>query len=58
MPAIALAFDGEREFEVDQDSQLQIELDWGGPLTLAVGPVLAEAARKGLLFMPPGAMQI
>jgi len=53
-----LAFDGEREFEVDQDSQLQIELDWGGPLTLAVGPVLAEAARKGLLFMPPGAMQI
>ena len=53
-----LAFDGEREFEVAQDNQLQIELDWGGPLTLAVAPVLAEAARKGLLFMPPAAMQI
>ncbi len=51
-----LAFDGEREFEVDQNSQLQIELDWAGPLTLDVEPVLAEAARKGLLFMPPGAM--
>lgn len=53
-----LAFDGEREFEVDQDSQLQIELDWGGPLTLAVGAVLDEAARKGLLFTPPGSMRI
>lgn len=53
-----LAFDGEREFEVDQEDQLHIELDWGGPLTLAVGPVLAEAARKGLLFTPPGSMRI
>ncbi len=53
-----LAFDGEREFEVDLNSQLQIALDWGGPLTLSVEPVLAEAARKGLLFMPPGSMQI
>lgn len=53
-----LAFDGEREFEVDLESRLQIELDWGGPLTLAVGPVLAEAARRGLLFTPAGSEQI
>jgi hypothetical protein len=53
-----LAFDGEREVEVGPDQSLQVELDWGGPRTLAVGPVLAEAARQGLLFTPAAALQV
>ena len=51
-----VALDGEREIEVDGDSVLHLELDWGGPRTVAVGAVLAQAAQQGLLFSDPGPM--
>lgn len=51
-----VALDGEREIEIDADSVLHLELDWGGPRTLVVDAVLAEAARRGLLFNQPGPM--
>lgn len=51
-----VALDGEREIEIDADSVLHLELDWGGPRTVAVGPVLAQAAQQGLAFSDPGPM--
>ena len=53
-----VALDGEREIEIDTDSVLHLELDWGGPRTVVVGAVLAEAARQGLLFNDPGPMDL
>lgn len=51
-----VALDGEREIEIDKHCALEIELDWEGPSTLRVAPVLAQAAREGLLFSDPGPM--
>jgi len=53
-----VALDGEREIEIDTHSVLHLELDWGGPRTVVVAAVLAQAARQGLLFNDPGPMDL
>jgi len=52
-----VALDGEREIEIEAERELSLELDWGGPRTVAVAAVLAHAAQTGLLFSDPGAME-
>lgn len=49
-----LAIDGERLVEFDAGHRLEVQLELEGPRTLAVEPVLAQAARCGLLFDTPG----
>lgn len=44
-----LAIDGEREFEIDGDENLRVELDLTGPRTVAVARTLEHAAKNGLL---------
>ncbi len=58
LPAVrgTLAFDGERELELDPARTLQLTLELAGPRTIDVEAVLAHAARAGLLFSPPGPM--
>lgn len=51
-----VAIDGERGIETDADTRLKLELDGRGPRTLDVQAVLEHAARAGLMFEPPGAM--
>ena len=45
-----IAIDGERLLEFDEQCPVQVELDLGGPRTIAVDAVLAHAARQGLLL--------
>lgn len=47
-----LAIDGEREFEIDGDDSLRVELDLTGPRTVAVARTLEHAAKNGLLKEP------
>lgn len=56
-PRGPLVIDGERLVEFDVGHGLQVELDLNGPRTLAVEAVLAEAARRGLLFEVPGPLE-
>ena len=48
-----LAFDGEREIELDGNDGLRIELDLSGPRTVAVSRTLEYAASSGLLMELP-----
>ncbi len=45
----SLALDGEREIEIRPDDRVEVRLDPDGPLTIDVGRVMQEAARRGLL---------
>jgi predicted polyphosphate/ATP-dependent NAD kinase len=45
----SVALDGERELEVGPEDRVAVTLDAGGPLTVDVGGVMREAARRGLL---------
>lgn len=53
-----LVIDGERLVEFDVGHGLRVELDLQGPRTLAVEAVLAQAARRGLLFDVPGPLDV
>jgi hypothetical protein len=44
-----LAFDGEREIEIERDDRYEIALDWAGPLTVDVGRTLRFAASRQLM---------
>ena len=44
-----LAFDGEREIELERGDCYEISLDWNGPLTIDVARVLRYAASRQLL---------
>lgn len=45
----SIALDGEREIEVGPRDSVEVSLDTGGPLTIDVGAVMQEAARRSLL---------
>jgi hypothetical protein len=45
----SVALDGEREIEIGPDDRVEVWLDPEGPLTIDVGEVMREAARRGLL---------
>jgi hypothetical protein len=45
----SIALDGEREIEVGPEDRVEVSIDMGGPLTIDVGAVMQEAARRGLL---------
>lgn len=45
----SLALDGEREIELAPKDRVEVRLDPEGPLTIDVGAVMREAARRGLL---------
>ena len=45
----SVALDGEREIEIGPDDRVEVRLDPDGPLTIDVGEVMREAARRGLL---------
>ena len=45
----SVALDGEREIEIGPDDRVEVQLDPDGPLTIDVGEVMREAARRGLL---------
>jgi predicted polyphosphate/ATP-dependent NAD kinase len=51
----SLALDGEREIEVGPRTEIEVRLDQNGPLTVNVGEVMREAARRGLLNGAPRA---
>jgi predicted polyphosphate/ATP-dependent NAD kinase len=53
-----LALDGERQLVTDGRTRLHLRLELDGPRTVAVERVLAHAARRGLLFDPPGPMPL
>jgi hypothetical protein len=44
-----LAFDGEREIELERGDQYEISLDWDGPLTVDVERTLRYAASRQLV---------
>jgi predicted polyphosphate/ATP-dependent NAD kinase len=44
-----LAFDGEREIELERDDRYEIALDWAGPLTVDVGRTLRYSASRQLM---------
>lgn len=44
-----LAFDGEREIELERDDRYEISLDWGGPLTVDVERTLRYSASRQLM---------
>jgi predicted polyphosphate/ATP-dependent NAD kinase len=44
-----LAFDGEREIELERDDRYEIALDWAGPLTVDVGRTLRYCASRQLM---------
>jgi predicted polyphosphate/ATP-dependent NAD kinase len=44
-----LAFDGEREIELERDDRYEILLDWGGPLTVDVERTLRYSASHQLM---------
>jgi predicted polyphosphate/ATP-dependent NAD kinase len=44
-----LAFDGEREIELERDDRYEISLDWAGPLTVDVGRTLRFSASRQLM---------
>jgi predicted polyphosphate/ATP-dependent NAD kinase len=44
-----LAFDGEREIEIERDDRYEISLDWAGPLTVDVGRTLRFSAARQLM---------
>ena len=50
-----LALDGERERELRGSEEIHVLLDPGGPRTIDVGAVMAEAAARGLLGRAPSA---
>lgn len=45
----SIALDGEREIEVGPGDYVEVRLDTSSPLTLDVGAVMQEAARRSLL---------
>ena len=45
----SVALDGEREIELGPEDRVEVRLDPEGPLTISVGAVMREAARRGLL---------
>ena len=45
----SLALDGEREIEMGSQNEAKVRLESNGPLTINVGEVMHEAARRGLL---------
>jgi predicted polyphosphate/ATP-dependent NAD kinase len=49
----SLALDGEREIELGLSDEVEVRLDPEGPLTIDVGAVMREAARRGLLNGAP-----
>jgi hypothetical protein len=49
----SLALDGEREIELGPQTGVEVRLDANGPLTINVGRVMREAARRGLLNGAP-----
>jgi predicted polyphosphate/ATP-dependent NAD kinase len=44
-----LAFDGEREIELERGDRYEIALDWAGPLTVDVGRTLRYSASRQLM---------
>jgi hypothetical protein len=56
-----LAFDGEREIELERDDRYEISLDWHGPLTVDVERTLRYCASHQLMrevaFETTGAAQ-
>jgi hypothetical protein len=44
-----LAFDGEREIELERGDQYEISLDWDGPLTVDVERTLRYSASRQLV---------
>ncbi|SEJ56407.1 ATP-NAD kinase family protein [Paraburkholderia diazotrophica] len=50
-----LAFDGEREIEIERDDRYEISLDWSGPLTVDVSRTLRFAASRQLMREMAGA---
>lgn len=44
-----LAFDGEREIELERGDRYEVSLDWSGPLTIDVERVLRYSASRQLL---------
>jgi predicted polyphosphate/ATP-dependent NAD kinase len=44
-----LAFDGEREIEIERGDRYEIALDWAGPLTVDVGRTLRFSASRQLM---------
>ncbi len=44
-----LAFDGEREIEIERGERYEIALDWAGPLTVDVGRTLRYSAARQLM---------
>jgi predicted polyphosphate/ATP-dependent NAD kinase len=52
----SVALDGEREIELGPDDRVEVMLDPDGPLTIDVGAVMRDAARRGLMNgVVPGA---
>jgi predicted polyphosphate/ATP-dependent NAD kinase len=49
----SLALDGEREIELGPQTEVEVRLDANGPLTVNVGEVMREAARRSLLNGAP-----
>ncbi|MDQ2671528.1 MAG: NAD(+)/NADH kinase [Actinomycetota bacterium] len=49
----SLALDGEREIEIGPHNEVKVRLEPNGPLTINVGEVMHEAARRGLLDGAP-----
>jgi predicted polyphosphate/ATP-dependent NAD kinase len=49
----SLALDGEREIEMGPQNEVKVRLESNGPLTIDVGEVMHEAARRGLLNGAP-----
>jgi predicted polyphosphate/ATP-dependent NAD kinase len=50
-----LAFDGEREIEIERDDRYEISLDWSGPLTVDVSRTLRFSASRQLMREMAGA---
>jgi hypothetical protein len=50
-----LAFDGEREIEIERDDRYEIALDWSGPLTVDVSRTLRFSASRQLMREMAGA---
>ncbi len=54
LPAGTIALDGEREIEFGHGEPVRVSLTDAGPRVIDIPQVLAEAARRNLLAIPPG----
>ena len=54
VPAGTIALDGEREIEFGRGDRVSVTLTDAGPRVIDIPRVLAEAARRDLLAIPPG----